>query len=100
VLEAMALAVPPLIVDYAGPGELVTAARGHKVPLGSRAEIIAGFATALEALSHDRAALAAMGQAGRAWVLEQATWAAKAGQVRRVYDALLAKAPLTEVFAA
>jgi glycosyltransferase involved in cell wall biosynthesis len=100
VLEAMALAVPPLIVDYAGPGELVTAARGHKVPLGRRAEIIAGFATALEALSHDRAALAAMGQAGRAWVLEQATWAAKAGQVRRVYDALLAKAPLTEVFAA
>ena len=45
-------------------------------------------------------ALAAMGQAGRAWVLDQATWAAKAGQVRAVYDALLAKAPLPEVFAA
>jgi hypothetical protein len=41
-----------------------------------------------------------MGQAGRAWVLDQATWAAKAGQVRAVYDALLAKAPLPEVFAA
>ncbi|WP_422000191.1 glycosyltransferase family 4 protein [Roseovarius mucosus] len=100
VLEAMALAVPPLIVDYAGPGELVTASRGVKVPLGSRAEIIAGFAAALQNLSQDRAALAAMGQAGRAWVLEQATWAAKAGQVRAIYDALLAKSPLPEVFAA
>jgi len=100
VLEAMALGVPPLIVDYAGPGELVTASRGVKVPLGSRTEIIAGFATALDALSQDRATLAAMGQAGRDWVLEHATWAAKARQVRTVYDALLAKTPLPEVFAA
>jgi len=99
VLEAMVLGVPPLIVDYAGPGELVAEGRGHKVPLGTRAEIVAGFAAALDRLAGERAALAATGQAGRDWVMAQATWAAKARQVRTVYDAVLAGAPLPEVFA-
>jgi glycosyltransferase involved in cell wall biosynthesis len=98
VLEAMALGVPPLIVDYAGPGELVDEARGTKVPLGTRPEIVAGFAAALERLTQDRAALAATGQAGRAWVMEYATWAAKARQLRVVYDAVLTGGPLPEVF--
>jgi glycosyltransferase involved in cell wall biosynthesis len=98
VLEAMALGVPPLIVDYAGPGELVAEGRGMKVPLGARAGIVAGFADALEQAAQDRAGLAAMGRAGRDWVRAQATWEAKARQVRAVYDAVLARAPLPEVF--
>jgi glycosyltransferase involved in cell wall biosynthesis len=99
VLEAMALGVPPLIVDYGGPGELVAEGRGHKVPPGTRPEIVAGFAAALDRLSQDRTALAATGQAARGWAMAQATWAAKARQVRAVYDAVLAGAPLPEVFA-
>ena len=99
VLEAMALGVPPLIVDYAGPGELVAEGRGYTVPLGTRAEIIAGFASALDRLDRDRAALAATGQAGRDWVMAHATWAAKARQVRAIYDAVLRGAPLPQVFA-
>jgi glycosyltransferase involved in cell wall biosynthesis len=99
VLEAMALGVPPLIVDYAGPGELVAEGRGFKVPLGSRAEIVAGFAAALDRLGADRAALAAAGQAGRDWVQAQATWPAKARQVRAIYDAVQAGAALPQVFA-
>jgi glycosyltransferase involved in cell wall biosynthesis len=98
VLEAMALGVPPLIVDYAGPGELVAEGRGYKVPLGARSEIVAGFGAALERLAGDRAGLAATGRAGRDWVLTHATWEAKARQVARVYDAVLAGAPLPEVF--
>ena len=98
VLEAMALGVPPLIVDYAGPGELVAEGRGFKVALGSRADIVAGFAAALDRLAQDRAALVPAGQAGRAWVMEHATWAAKARQVRAVYDAVLTGAPMPEVF--
>ncbi|MET4103859.1 phosphatidylinositol alpha-1,6-mannosyltransferase [Roseovarius sp. MBR-78] len=99
VLEAMALGVPPLIVDYAGPGELVAEGRGFKVPLGTRAEIVAGFAAALDRLGADRAALAATGQAGRDWVQAQATWPAKARQVRAIYDAVQAGAALPQVFA-
>lgn len=98
VLEAMAMGVPPLVVDYAGPGELVDRGRGHKVPIGSRGQVVAGFRAALERLADDRGALAATGRAGRDWVMENATWAAKAGQVRRVYDAALAGQPLPRVF--
>jgi glycosyltransferase involved in cell wall biosynthesis len=98
VLEAMALGVPPLIVDYAGPGELVAEGRGMKVPLGARTSIVAGFAGAFERAAQDRAGLAAMGWAGRDWVRTQATWEAKARQVRAVYDAVLARTALPEVF--
>jgi glycosyltransferase involved in cell wall biosynthesis len=98
VLEAMALGVPPLVVDYAGPGELVAPGRGYKVALGTRAEIVAGMASALDRLARDRTALAAVGRAGREWVMQEATWAAKARQVARVYAAVRAGVPLPQVF--
>lgn len=86
VLEAMALGVVPLIVDYAGPGELVTEGLGWKVPIGTRAGIIAGFRVALEKAAADPGALAPMGAAARARVDEAFTWTRKAEQVRQVYD--------------
>ncbi|PIE14614.1 MAG: glycosyl transferase family 1 [Rhodobacterales bacterium] len=89
VLEAMALGVVPVIVDYAGPGELVTDAFGVKVPIGTRAQIVAGFGKVLARLAEDPAALAGMAEAGRARVAEKFTWARKAEQVREVYDWVL-----------
>ena len=91
VLEAMALGVVPLIVDYAGPGELVQEGLGVKVKLGARAEIVAGFRAALEGMAGDPAALAGMAAAGRARVAEAFTWARKAEQVRGVYDRVLGR---------
>ena len=55
VLEAMALGLVPLIVDYAGPSELVTGHTGFKVPLGSREKIVAEFRQRLIQISDDRA---------------------------------------------
>ncbi len=49
VLEAMALGILPLIIDYAGPGELVKEGLGFKVTLGSRVEIVLAFANRLGA---------------------------------------------------
>jgi glycosyltransferase involved in cell wall biosynthesis len=89
VLEAMALGVVPLIVDYAGPGELVDDAVGLKVPLGTRDEIIAGFRAALLRCADDSGALAPLADAGRVRVAEAFTWASKAGQMRSVYDWVL-----------
>ncbi|MCF3595877.1 glycosyltransferase family 4 protein [Rhodobacteraceae bacterium LMO-12] len=89
VLEAMALGVVPLIVDYAGPGELVDAQVGLKVPLGSRQEIIAGFRAALEGCATDRAALGMLSATGRARVSDAFTWARKAEQIADVYDWVL-----------
>ncbi len=92
VLEAMALGLVPLIVDYAGPGELVTAETGFKVPLGTRAEIVARFGDALRRIVEDPAPLPAMGAAARARVDALFTWERKAAQVARVYDWVLGRA--------
>ena len=86
VLEAMALGLPPLIVDYAGPAELVTDATGWKVPLGDRAAIVDRFSATLTALEADRPALARAGAAGRARVRDAFTWDRKAAQIAQVYD--------------
>ncbi len=86
VLEAMALGVVPMIVDYAGPGELVTEGTGIKLPCSDRPGIVSAFAAALEALAADPAPLPAMAQAARERVHARFTWAQKAAQVAQVYE--------------
>ncbi|WP_417720642.1 glycosyltransferase family 4 protein [Salipiger sp.] len=85
VLEAMALGVVPLIVDYAGPGELVIPGVGLKVPCGTREEIVSGFATMLERAADCPRDLAPMALAARERVASHFTWARKAEQVAGVY---------------
>ena len=88
VLEAMALGVVPLVVDYAGPGELVEPDRGFKTPLGNRAEIVAHLRGTLTEILERRGELPAMAERGRAYVERHYTWRAKAEAVRRLYDGL------------
>ncbi|PZX13453.1 glycosyltransferase involved in cell wall biosynthesis [Palleronia aestuarii] len=90
VLEAMALGIPPLIVDYAGPGELVRPDWGYTVPIGPRARIVADFAAELARLAADPTDLAVKGTAARARVDAVFTWERKARQVARVYEWVLA----------
>ena len=89
VLEAMALGVVPLIVDYAGPGELVSEETGLKVPIGRREDVICAFGAKLEAIAEDPAALPGMSANARARVRALFTWPAKARQVAEVYDWVL-----------
>ena len=93
VLEAMALGVVPLIVDYAGPGELVDDATGLKVPCGAREQIVDGFARELARLAEAPEQLAPMAAAARARVQRDFLWSAKARQVARVYDWVRAGSP-------
>ena len=85
VLEAMALGVPPLIVDYAGPGELVEDAWGMKVPIGTRADIIHSFHEKLTQLSTDRTLLHQMSDAAAQRIDTHFTWNRKADQILKVY---------------
>ena len=85
VLEAMALGLVPIVVDYGGPGELATHDTGIKVPLGSRAEIVRGFRTALERIAADPYRLRDLSIRARARALGQFSWAKKAEQVVEVY---------------
>lgn len=89
VLEAMALGLPPLVVDYAGPGELVGPQWGYTVPIGPRSRIVADLRAALAARLADRGDLARKGAAARDRIAESFTWARKADQVARIYEWVL-----------
>ncbi len=96
VLEAMALGVVPVIADYAGPGELVDDATGFRIPMGSRADLVAGLRVQLQAIAADPSMLPAMARAGQARVMREFTWSAKARQVERIWQAVVARAPLPQ----
>lgn len=85
VLEAMALGLVPIIVDYAGPAELVTADIGFKVPIGSRAEIIAAFREKLCMLAENQDLLQPMSILGMSRVKAFFTWQVKAMQMVEIY---------------
>lgn len=85
VLEAMALGVVPVVIDYGGPGELVTPASGFLIPLGSRTEIVERYRALLRRLAMDPSIITPLSVAARERVLRRFTWSAKAGQVLEVY---------------
>jgi len=85
VLEAMALGLVPIIVDYAGPSELVTENTGFKVPLSNRENIIRGIRNLLEQLSEEPNDLRTMGKAARLRVINKFSWEIKAKQIVEVY---------------
>lgn len=85
VLEAMALGLVPVVLDYGGPGELVTPATGLALPMGPRGEIIGRYREVLERLAADPSRLAEMARRGRLQVERKFTWDAKASQVLGVY---------------
>ena len=89
VIDAMAIGLPPLVVDYAGPGEIVQPEWGLKVPIGPRDAVVAGFRATLERLVADPAQLGPLGEAARARAEEMFAWSRKAAQVRQVYDWVL-----------
>lgn len=85
VLEAMALGVVPIVVDYGGPGELVAETTGYKVPIGPRPQIIAALQDRLVRLAAAPETLAPLSATARDEVLENFTWDAKARRILSVY---------------
>lgn len=92
VLEAMAVGLVPVIVDYAGPAELVTPRTGVAIRLGSREQIIRDLRSALEQLIADPARVQRLSEAAYRRVWELFTWEAKARNSLSVYRWLLDKA--------
>ncbi len=85
VLEAMALGIVPLVVDYGGPAELVTSRTGMKVPLGSREQIVAGMRRHLAQLAGEPSLVETLARAAQRRAATNFTWDAKARQVLEVY---------------
>lgn len=90
-LEAMAMGMVPIVIDYGGPAEIVSDSSGFRVPLGSRAQTIERVAEALGVLVHDPGRLAPMRRAAIRRARTRFTWSAKAKQVREVYDWVLGR---------
>lgn len=91
VLEAMTLGVVPVVLDYGGPGELVSPTTGFAVPIGSREEIVARFRDVLGRLSERPEVLVEMRAAARRRVMDYFTWEMKARQVYEVYRWVLGR---------
>ncbi len=91
VLEAMAMGVVPVVVDYGGPGELVRTGGGIAVPLADRPGIVAALGAALERLERSPGELDPMAEHARQKVEKLFTWRRKAEQDLEVYAWVLGR---------
>ncbi|KIC41632.1 glycosyl transferase family 1 [Ruegeria sp. ANG-R] len=90
VLEAMSLGLVPMIVDYAGPSELVTPETGFAVPIAPKAAIVSTLRQTLDSIVADRSVLSDMAVKARQRVSDEFTWPVKARKVVAIYDSILA----------
>ncbi|MFT7534143.1 MAG: glycosyltransferase involved in cell wall biosynthesis [Hyphomicrobiaceae bacterium] len=93
VLEAMAAGCVPLIVNYGGPGELVTQETGFRVPIGSRDAIVAGLLKVVREIQSNPEQLDRMRVAGQDRIRQSFTWKSRGEQIRRVYEWSLGGGP-------
>lgn len=89
VMEAMACGLPPIVVDYGGPGELITPSTGRAVAMGSRAERVAQMRQHLEDLYGDLPTLDRMSDSGIRHAMTHYTWDAKANRILQAYQDVL-----------
>src|SRR5262245_35045525 len=90
VVEAMAAALPAIVVDYGGPGEVVTDETGIRLPMCRRDELIPRLRSVMEALAGNAERCRTMGAAAVRLVREQYLWSAKADRLVRFYREVLA----------
>jgi len=91
VLEAMALGLPPIVLDHGGPPELVPPGTGYVLPLKTRDQVITDLRELLKTLANNPSSLGAMGLAAQEHIRRHFTWEAKAAQIRDVYDWMLGR---------
>jgi glycosyltransferase involved in cell wall biosynthesis len=85
VIEAMALGLVPIVVDYGGPGEIVTDRTGFRLRLGSRHSLVAEAYGLLAEIADGGHDLAEFAKRGLERVNELYTWEKKALQLNEVY---------------
>lgn len=85
VLEAMAMGLVPVVVNYGGPGELATEGTGFLIPLGNRSQIIDRLRTTLRHIVSDPSQLGQKSRAAIQRIHHHFTWEAKARQILEVY---------------
>ncbi len=90
VLEALASGLPAIVVDYGGPGELVTPECGILLAMKPRQELVVQLRQGMEELVGDPARCRALGQAACQRIRTEFTWTAKAARIVAMYRQVLA----------
>lgn len=85
VLEAMAVGLVPIVVNYGGPGELVTEQTGYRIEIGRREWMVAEFRRVLGEFSADLEKVDRHSSLCVRRVLEHFTWEIKAEKVTALY---------------
>ncbi|MFT3990844.1 MAG: glycosyltransferase family 4 protein [Luteolibacter sp.] len=93
VLEAMALGLMPVVLDYGGPAELIPDGCGQVVPIGPREQVIESFRKVLGELAEKPGEVYETGLRAQRHVRENYTWDAKASQLLEIYQWVLAGKP-------
>jgi glycosyltransferase involved in cell wall biosynthesis len=89
VIEAMACGLPPIVVNYGGPGELVTEECGIRLPMAPREQLVTHLVRAMEAMLHEPERCRRMSLASIDRVRCDFTWPQKAAQIVSIYRDML-----------
>lgn len=84
IFEALASGAVPVVADFGGPGDIVYAEVGYKVPLTNEGDIVSQIESILANLAIDRNLLYRLRQQGMIYARESLTWDAKAQSTARV----------------
>lgn len=86
VLEAMALGLVPVVLNYGGPAELVPPGTGSVIPMGPREAIVRALGEHLEQFLRQPDELLHYSRRAQEHVFRFFTWESKATQMLSVYD--------------
>jgi glycosyltransferase involved in cell wall biosynthesis len=89
VVEAMACGLPPIVVNYGGPGEIVSDECGIRLPMSPRKELVDRLSEAMTTLLRDPDWCRRMSTAALDRVRRCFSWPKKAAQIAAIYRDLL-----------
>jgi glycosyltransferase involved in cell wall biosynthesis len=93
VFEALAVGAVPVVVDFGGPGDIVHAGIGCKVPLTNETEVVSQMEKILRDLAGNRDLLNRLRQQGMSYARECLTWDAKALATTQVLNWVVRRGP-------
>jgi glycosyltransferase involved in cell wall biosynthesis len=91
VVEAMGAGCVPVVVNYGGPGGLVSAEHGASVPLGTKDELVKRFIPVLERYVTDPELRRRHSQAAYEHAIQNYSWKAKAEKLVEIYEWVLGR---------
>jgi glycosyltransferase involved in cell wall biosynthesis len=93
VFEALAGGAVPVVADFGGPGDIVHADVGYKVPLTNESEFVSQMESILEELANNRDLLARLRERGMSYARGRLTWEAKARSTTQILNWVLGRGP-------